>query len=438
MQIDNPDQLRDELRQIVGDTGLISDDQSLDYTIDCIQPKVVVCPTSVLEMQEVISLALRENLSVTPAGAGTKLGIGNLASKNDIVLSTTRFNKVIEYEPADLTVTVEAGIRLTDLQKELGVNHQFLPVNPPYADRCTIGGVVSTNSSGPLRLQYGTSRNLVLGMKVLLANGNVVKCGGKVVKNVAGYDLNRLYIGSYGTLGIITEVSLKLSPLPSNEKILVGHFDSIVDTVNAGLRIVSSQTLPSFVILSTKSSLNQFAEVSPTLIVGFGGDAEAISWQISKAQSLLEQDGVKGVQFLQDDSYRHIYNEIQEYAEVKKSHNHLIVKVLLKRTDILGFIEVAKNISLDMMILLGNGIVYMKIPLDADIDFQTVAESLTNLRQQVMKVNGYLIIESAPIELKQVFDIWGRIGNTLHLMQQLKAKFDSQNIFNPGRYVSKI
>ena len=127
-------------------------------------------------------------------------------------MSTKRLNKVIEYEPADLTVTVESGIRLSDLQKELAVHRQYLPLNPPYADNCTIGGIVATNSSGPLRLRHGTARNLVLGLHVMLANGTVVKSGGKVVKNVAGYDLNKLYIGSYGTLGIITEVSLKLMP----------------------------------------------------------------------------------------------------------------------------------------------------------------------------------------------------------------------------------
>lgn len=430
--------LKDQLRRIVGESGILSDNQINGYVIDDIIPKAVVVPTSVMEIQDVLSFAAEKNLSVIPAGNGTKLGIGNIPSEVDLVLSTRRLNRVIEYEPADLTVTVETGMRLVDLQKELAVNRQFLPMNPSYADRCTIGGIVSSNSSGPLRLQYGTSRNLVLGMKVVLANGKTVKCGGKVVKNVAGYDLNRLYIGSYGTLGIITEVSLKLSPLPVQESILVAQYDTINDAVKAGMNVVRSQTLPSYVILLTKSIHNQLSEVTPTLFFCFGGDAETVSWQLNTTQSELEQNGALSVQIIDDASLDSISHDIQEYPAVDIDNDTIVIKVQLKRTDFAEFVRIVQNITSDLMILLGNGLLYMRIGVDASSDYELLADSLTQLRKKAMALKGNLLIEAAPPELKRLIDIWGPIGHTLNIMKKLKTRFDSKDRLNPGRYVSSI
>ena len=430
--------LVDQLREIVGDSGKLSGDLIPGYTIDDTTPKSVVIPASVKEVQDVLRFASEKNISLIPAGSGTKLSIGNVPSAVDIILSTTRLDKVIEYEPADLTVTVEAGMRLVDLQQELAVNRQFLPMNPPYADRCTIGGIVASNSSGPLRLQYGTSRNLVLGMKVVLANGTVVKSGGKVVKNVAGYDLNRLYIGSYGTLGIITEVSLKLSPLPSQEVILSAQYDTIADAISSGLSVVRSQVLPSYVILLTKSIHSGISDVSPTLLFGFGGEAEAVSWQLNTTKSQLEQNGAKRVHVFEGESLDKIQHKIQEYPAVDKDNNTIVSKVNLKITEIANFVEIATHTTSDMMTLLGNGVLYMRIPVDSTTDFTTLADSLKHLRGIVGTVKGNFIIESSPTELKRLIDVWGPIGTTEHLMKKLKEKFDNGYILNPGRFVAKI
>ena len=166
--------------------GVLPEAQVADYTFDGQTPKAVVLPASVQEMQDVLRFAAKEDLSVMPAGAGTKLGIGNLPQKVDLVLATTRLNSVVEYEPADLTVTVEAGIRLAALQAELAQHRQYLPLDPPDADRCTLGGIVATNASGSLRIRYGTARNQVLGLRVVHANGTVVKSGGKSGQECCG------------------------------------------------------------------------------------------------------------------------------------------------------------------------------------------------------------------------------------------------------------
>ena len=430
--------LHDELEQIAGKTNILQEEQITEYSFDGIVPKIVVLPTSVQQVQDILRYASQQGYTVIPAGSGTKLGIGNLSEKCDIVIALTRLNGIVEYEPADLTVTVEAGIRLTDLQTELAKNRQFLPLNPSYADRCTIGGIVATNSSGPLRLRYGTARNQVLGLRVVHANGTVVKSGGKVVKNVAGYDLNKLYIGSYGTLGIITEVTLKLSPLPVCNAIIAAQFQTVQDAVKTGLSVVSSQTLPTFVNLSVNHPIELFVEHRSTLIIGFGGEPETVSWQLNTVQTLLEQNSADGVQIVEDETHDSMCFKIQEFSNVVSELDNVIVKVNLKRTDIANYLDEVIEDTDKVMVLLGNGVIYFKKPICSGIDLQQVANTLTHMRQRAIDVGGNLIIESAPTELKRLIGVWGPIGSTLNLMKQIKAKFDTDALFNPGRFVSSI
>ena len=234
--------------------GTLPEPQSAAYTFDGHIPKTVVLPASVQEMQEVLRFASKRDLSVIPAGAGTKLGIGNLPQKLDIVLATTRLNGVVEYEPADLTVTVEAGIRLATLASRVGTTSTVPRVGSPVCrpmhprwncrNKCEWFAPASTRSCPKPSL----------GLRVVHANGTVVKSGGKVVKNVAGYDLNKLYIGAFGTLGIITEVTLKLSPIPAYEAILVADFQNVQGALDTGLSIIGSQILPMFVNLSINAN----------------------------------------------------------------------------------------------------------------------------------------------------------------------------------------
>ena len=440
--------MHDELKSIVGDTGILSEEQAAAYTFDGHIPKAVVIPGSVQEMQDVLQISTKQGLSVMPAGAGTKLGIGNLPDKVDVLLATTRLNSVVEYEPADLTVTVEAGIQLKDLQTELAKHRQYLAMNPPYADRCTIGGIVATNASGSLRLRHGTARNQVLGLRVVRADGTVVKSGGKVVKNVAGYDLNKLYIGAFGTLGIITEVTLKLSPIPVRQAILTADFQNIQEAVDTGLGIVTSQTLPMFVNLFINSGLTH-AEIETSasanrteLVVGFGGDPETVSWQLTQCQGIMEQNGAVGVTIIEGESQQGLQAAVQEFPADNRNTDMVVAKLNLKRTDIS---KIASQIAdtdwardVQMMALLGSGVLYLTIPIGSDTDVQSLAEILSKLRQSVIQVQGNLIIEAAPPELKQHIDVWGSVEGTLGLMKQIKAKFDPKGLLNPGRFVSSI
>ena len=421
--------LRDELQRIVGESGILPDAQIANYTIDGLTPKAVVLPASVWEIQDVLRFAAAQHLSVIPAGSGSKLQSGNPPEKVDIVLAMTRINEVVEYEPADLTVTVEAGIQLTALQEKLADNGQFLPLNPPYASRCTLGGIVAANASGSLRLRYGTARNLVLGLRVVHASGTVVKSGGKVVKNVAGYDVNKLYIGSFGTLGILTEMTLKLSPIPARQALLTAQFQDMQAAAKTGLSIVGSQTLPDFVNLLVNSE-----HAGPTLVTGFGGDAETVTWQLEQARRIMELNGAIGVKEVEGESFQKLNDAIRAFAESENDSRTVIVQVNLKRTDIAEFAENVLTNNAEMLALLGSGVLYLKME-----QVERLAETLATLRERVVAAHGSLIIESAPPELKQQLDVWGPVApRARNLMQQLKARFDERNLLNPGRFVSGI
>ena len=443
--MENSRALHDELKHIVGTSGILPEEQVESYAFDGYVPKVVVLPASVQEMQDVLRCAAKADLSVIPAGAGTKLGIGNLPQKLDVVLATTRLNSVVEYEPADLTVTVEAGIRFAALQSVLAQHQQYLALDPPYADRCTIGGIVATNASGSLRMRYGAARNQVLGLRVVHANGTAVKSGGKVVKNVAGYDLNKLYIGAFGTLGIITEVTLKLSPIPAEQAMLTAGFQDVQSAINAGLSVVGSQTLPMFVNLLINLDIKTGVTAGAkklTLAVGFSGDPETVAWQLAQGQGIMEQNGVSGVTITKGESRVHLHETIREFPARDPDTENVIIKVNLNRTDIAEFaaqvIDASWARDVQVMALLGSGILYLSIPVTSETDFRMLANTLTRLRQSVTEVRGNLIVETAPPELKQHIDVWGTVGDTLGLMQQVKDRFDAGGLLNPGRFVSGI
>ncbi len=450
--MENSRALHDELRHVVGESGVLPEAESAAYAFDGCFPKAVVLPASIQEIQDVLQFAAKRDLSVIPAGTGTKLGIGNLPPKIDMVLATTRLNDVIEYEPADLTVTVEAGIRLVDLQKELAKHRQYLVLNPPYAEQCTIGGIVAANASGSFRLRHGTARNQVLGLRVVHANGTVVKSGGKVVKNVAGYDLNKLYIGAFGTLGIITEVALKLSPIPTRQAAIAVEFHDIHNAANTGLSIVGSQTLPMFVNLfinfdpmrveTDGQGSNTADRGTFTLIAGFGGDPETVAWQLTQSQEIVKQNGAMGVTTIEGEPYQRLQKTIQEFSADNGETENVIAKINLKRTDIAEFAGHIADSSwgsdVQMMLLLGSGVLYLTIPLVGETDFQYLADVLMQLRQSAVEKRGNLIIETAPPELKRHIDVWGPVGDTLRLMKQVKAKFDAGGLLNPGRFVASI
>jgi FAD/FMN-containing dehydrogenase len=248
------------MAQIVGDAHVTEQNGTM-----------IVSPASAEEISEVLKLASREGWSVLPAG-----GMTWLKSKVDLIVSTQRLDRIIEHEPADLIAVAQAGVKLTDFNAKLAENGQWLPLDPPDDGQATIGGVVATGIGGPQQFGYGRPRHSVIGMKVVLADGSLIKAGGRVVKNVAGYDLCKLFTGSFGSLGIITEVNFKLRPRPAREATVIA-----TGTVEDLRKIVDARLFPVAVEID-----------GDMLLVRFAGNEKGVAYQIEQTCALLKNADV--------------------------------------------------------------------------------------------------------------------------------------------------
>jgi glycolate oxidase subunit GlcD len=282
------------IQQIVGAQNAAIEDR----------PSVMVSPASTEEVSEIMKLVAGEGWTALPAGASTWLD-SLYPSGADVIVNTSRMTRMIEHEPADLIAISEAGIRLTDLNRNLAENGQWLPLDPPDDGRASIGGVVATGLAGAQQIGYGRPRGSVIGMKVVLSDGTTIKAGGRVVKNVAGYDLCKLFTGSLGTLGVITELNFKLRPLPEHKATVVA-IGGIERLISAGESILKARLFPvALEVVSSKiaAGLDVPARSNESvLLVRFAGTSKGVKYQLNEAlKQLTKDDGVYGAEIIADD-----------------------------------------------------------------------------------------------------------------------------------------
>src|SRR5258706_12615401 len=222
-----------------------------------LQPKLVVEPGTERELAEILRLSNEGGVAVIPRGGGTKLSWGNPPVSADLILSTARLTKIIEHAWADLTVTVEAGCTIQKLQETLAQHGQRLALDPLWPEKATVGGALSTNDSGALRLRFGALRDLIIGVTIALPDGTLASSGGKVVKNVAGYDLPKLVTGALGSLGVITRAAFRLHPLPKHTRTVTAAFDGVDQAQRILLRVLDTQIVPAELELRVSSGVTQ-------------------------------------------------------------------------------------------------------------------------------------------------------------------------------------
>ena len=348
------------------------------------------------------------------------MSLGMPPSRSDlVVIETAGLDRVVEYEPADLTVTVEAGMRFQALQALLGQEGQFLALDPPAQDGATIGGLIATNASGPLRFGYGTARDLVIGTRVANPEGTLTRAGGRVVKNVAGYDLNKLYIGSLGTLAIIVELSFKLAPIPPAFATVAGTFDS----AGAAAAVVGG------VVHSSLSPLAIELLGSRQVVFRVGGYPRTVERQVRELSGLIARNGGSAADSNWEELCRQWVAAYQRQVVVKAA---VPISRSTRLAEILeaGLSELAPVVWAHA----GSGVAY------AACDAPDHAESLIRLREEVrgLGANASLVIERCPTVLKGEVDVWGDPGPAVELMRTLKAKLDPKTTLNPGRYVGGI
>ncbi len=364
--------------------------------IDGIAPSSVLQPHDAGELSEMLQ---SRKGSVVPVGAATQHSFGNPLRSADYAVDLTRMNRVTEYVPADLTVHVEAGVRLGDLEKTLAQNHQFLPLDPWNGPSATIGGIAAANAQGPYRA-IGTVRDWIIGMKVVEADGRISKTGGRVVKNVTGYDLAKLYTGSIGTLAIITEISLKVLAAYASTATAIARPATFGDAAELLSTICKSPLQPvSF----------EWAGPENEIRLRFGEHPHAVDWQL---KNLPPADWriVRG-----DDESREWESLSVKYSQL----GPIVLRVIGLRTATAEIIREFRPAS--WIAHAANGIVLLSVP---------DAEMIPLIRRKYRA-----IVERAPIEVRRKVPAFGLTAAEYGLMRQMKSAFDPSGRLNPGRHV---
>jgi glycolate oxidase FAD binding subunit len=392
--------------------------------VEGVEPSFVVEPGSVEEISELLKLAAREGLAVAPRGGGTKTHVGDPPRELDLILSTARMNEVVEHVPGDQVVRVQSGLRLDALQERLSGSDQMLGVDPPERDAgATIGGIVAANSSGPRRYKYGTIRDLIIGITVVLSDGTVAKAGGKVVKNVAGYDLSKLFTGSLGTLGVIAEANFRLHPLPQAARTLAVAVESPQAAQEAAQAIMHSQVEATAVELYWDDERRTVSVLLESIPSGVEAKVEAASF-------LLQPFGE--VRALSDDEDILPSGDADEAVLKISAPPNELAGVL---DSVLGAAE-RKGVKARLTGHAASGVTVAGLS-GGGTDVQT--EIVEELREIRSRRGGSVVLQRAPLDLKKRVGTWQTSGrDDLGLMRRVKEKFDPRGGLNPGRFIGGV
>jgi glycolate oxidase FAD binding subunit len=349
----------------------------------------------------------------------------------------------VEHEPGDLTVTAQAGITIADLQRALRARGQWLSLDPPDAEQATLGGVLATNAAGPRRQLYGTVRDLLIGVTVVTADGAVVRGGGKVVKNVAGFDLPKVFVGSYGTLGVITEATLKLRPVPDAERLLAARFERLKDAGAAARALLASDLLPTAVDLldAAAAGAAQLAAAPATLVVGFDGLAEQIDWQARELARLVSASGGAPPEAVSDATWVRLPVAVRDTFHSPAAVMALAVLPTVVADTMEQGATAARQRGLPSAWSAHAGVGHVSAALgvaDGRQDVAAIAEVLGQWRALARAGGGHASVVAAPLAVKAALPVWDDAGAAGRIMQRIKAQLDPNNVLNPGRFVAGI
>jgi len=419
------DQLAEKLAAELGAEAVFRDGERLAArNVDGELPALICLPANQEQLAAALRLCFENQATVIPWGGGTAMAHGNPPRRVDVVLGTERLLRVIDHDHANLTVTCESGVVLARLQEQLAAERQFAPLEPPFAERATVGGTIAANLNGPRRGCYGSVRDLVIGIKVALIAGERIKAGGKVVKNVAGYDMCKLFVGSLGTLGVISETTLRLTPLAESAMTLIAQ-GGFAQARQLAAAIDRSPLLPAALFLSNDNDQENWR-----LAVGCEGFAEMIERCRRDLAALAAQAGMNG-EFPSSGEA----NDFWRAAQNLPLHSgRLIFRLTVPRGEVFSSAEALRrrpdsSIAADLL----SGTIWL-----ACDPTRTALERFTELASLARAHRGHAVIFAAPSALKQGWEVWGESPPTLSLMRRIKQQFDPQNLLNPGRFPGGI
>jgi glycolate oxidase FAD binding subunit len=454
------------LADIVGPSNVGTDPAQLAaFAIDDKSPSSVVRPQSAAEIAEIVKFARKEKLAIVATSARTKLGIGLPPRQYDIALDMTRLDRMVSYDPGDLTLSVEAGIPLHKLSAILAEHRQFLPLAVPYFDRTTIGGTIASGVDGPLRQFYGTARDYLLGMEFVTGEGVVAKSGGRVVKNVTGYDIHKVMIGALGTLGVITRINFKTFPMLLSSRAFVATFQTVERACGMRNRVSQSHLAPVTMEIFSPGVANLFASdaakrIAPTSIPenifsgsrwiftsGFAGNPNALARYENDLRKTAEECGAVDAAVLEGPQLASAFALKREFIPIALSSSPAtaVLKISGLPRQIAEALTAATREAETrrlpwVAMARGVGIIYFAIlPSESsEATKQQAVQAADSTLSTCAAWGGHATIPWCPTAWKSALKVWGLPRADFAQMLKLKKAFDRDGIFGPGRFVGGI
>jgi glycolate oxidase FAD binding subunit len=409
--------------------------------IDEAGPFPVVRPGSVAELADIVRRAAADGQALYPLGGRTMLDLGLPPDRPGFGVDLRALDQVIDYPARDMTITVQAGITLARLQEVLAAENQRLSVDVPRPDQATLGGALATNASGPRRCGFGTLRDYVIGITVVNDEGHEVKAGGRVVKNVAGYDLCKLYVGSLGTLGIISQVTLKLKPRPEEQALLAAACpaDAVATLLD---RLHASQTRPVCVELLNEAAVRAAdprgrLPAAPWVVVaGYEDNREAVIWQVRQAVGELRTAGAASLDVWAGPTAGWLWDALAEFPSRPEATLTFKANLLPGATAQFCGAAAAFPEAPLLQAHAANGVVVGHF--DGPLTLERAQAMLKGLQDRATAAHGNVILPRCPPAWKKTLPVWGDPRGDLWLMRRVKEQLDPRRLFNPGRFVDAL
>ncbi|NEU31608.1 glycolate oxidase subunit GlcD [bacterium LRH843] len=455
--------VREKLIAVVGKGNYFDSEEDLVvYSYDATpnyqaMPDAVMRPKNTKEIQEIVKLCNEYKIPIVPRGSGTNLCAGTCPLEGGIVLLFTKLDQILEIDEENLTATVQPGVITQDLIEAVEEKGLFYPPDPGSMKISTIGGNINENSGGLRGLKYGVTRDYVMGLEVVLPNGEVIRTGGKLAKDVAGYDFTRLMVGSEGTLGIVTEATLKLIPTPETKKTMLALFDSLEASGKAVSTIIANKVIPAtleFLDQGTLEAVEDFVKIGlPTdvgavLLIEQDGPSEVVDRDIAKIVKICEQSNALTVQVAETEEEGLALTTARRYALsalARKKPTTILEDATVPRSKIAEMVraidEIAVKYNLDICTFghAGDGNLHPTCMTDArdEDEMKRVEDAFADIFAKAIDLGGTITGEHGVGVMKSPYLAWKLGEEGVNTMRTLKLAFDPNNIMNPGKLFAK-
>lgn len=409
------------------------------YEVDGKRPLLVLRPADAGQIGRILALGDKEGWTMIPWGGGTQMSLGNVPRAYDIAVDVSSLDQVYDYDAENLTLVAGAGCTLKTVQRLLSERRQFMPVDPPLSELASLGGLIASNAFGPSRLGYGAVRDLTLGLQVALLTGQIVSVGGKHNKNLAGYDLSKLFVGSAGTLGIITRVTCRVLPLPEYSRTVQVTFADAHDAFALAGDILDGPITPTCLDV-LQGAPGAAGEPYPpiSLTISFDGPEEVVEHQVLDFRAVESLGRAVSVEGLGGEAAEAATRKIRDLPATSTAP--LIVRAGVPPASLAEFwarvqraaAEAQATASILARVGLGIAYVFVQAP------HNQLAKLAEANRAFAGELGGNAIVERLPADLKGGVDVWGPAREDWPLMEAIKTKFDPKRVLSPGRFVGKL